>query len=198
MSERCVIPEPPPPLSAGQPTRTLPLSCVSSTCPACKGSHRKHTCDRQTSVGRPMEASAPSAALMLLPVKKRLSLTCTAAAVAPDDEAPPPAETEVATSCAACGGGHRKHTCGKIIAVQQKIVRPPDYCAACNGGHRKHTCQRRLSGGGGGGVSGSAAASASGSASSADKAQSKRRREAPTSNQPNQARFSYGFPIIVL
>ena len=70
-------------------------------CAACAGAHRKHTCSIH--LRQPTEAPVNAVAPLLLPVKKRLSST--APAVDRDDK--------VASGCAACAGGHRKHTCGK-------------------------------------------------------------------------------------
>ena len=43
------------------------------------------------------------------------------------------------SSCAACRGRHRKHTCGKVVLVQA----PKAGCPACRGRHRAHTCGLR-------------------------------------------------------
>ena len=86
-----------------------------------------------------------------------------------------PAEV-AASGCAACAGGHRKHTCGRSVLPPPAKVRSEDYCAACHGGHRKHTCARKLGlGDEGGGSSTTGASGSAASGSSEDKASRKRR-----------------------
>ena len=43
------------------------------------------------------------------------------------------------SSCAACRGRHRPHTCGKVFPTQS--IKKAG-CAACRGRHRAHTCGR--------------------------------------------------------
>ena len=146
--------------------RTNPfiLPSRSGTCAACNtGAHRKHTCGLHP---QPAEAPPVKATPYLLPVKKRLCST------APTAE---PAEV-AASGCAACAGGHRKHTCGRSVLPPPAKVRSEDYCAACHGGHRKHTCARKLGlGDEGGGSSTTGASGSAASGSSEDKASRKRR-----------------------
>ena len=123
-----------------QPMTTLPGG---TPCAACAGAHRKHTCCIR--VRQPAEPEVPAnvVAPLLLPVKKRLSATAPAADRSTAGEGSGQEQERMASGCAACAGGHRKHTCGKVLAPLTK-ARSESYCVACHGGHRKHTCKRRL------------------------------------------------------
>eukprot|EP00964_Phaeocystis_antarctica_P023136 scaffold12930_cov69-Phaeocystis_antarctica.AAC.2 len=146
---------------------------TSITCAACAGAHRKHTCSLH--LRHPAEVPVNAAAPLLLPVKKRLSSTAPAT----------DRDEKVASGCAACAGGHRKHTCGKAALPPPVKVRSESYCAACHGGHRKHTCKRKLAPGGDGG-SGSTSG-ASGSGAGGDKASGKRRAGAESASSDGAA-----------
>ena len=124
----------------GNQMTTLPGG---TPCAACAGAHRKHTCCIR--VRQPAEPEGPAnvVAPLLLPVKKRLSATAPAADRSTAGEGSGQEQERLASGCAACAGGHRKHTCGKVLAPLTK-ARSESYCVACHGGHRKHTCKRRL------------------------------------------------------
>ena len=106
--------------SCRQPMATL---TGGTPCAACAGAHRKHTCCIRLRQPAEPEAPANVVAPLLLPVKKRLSATAPAVDRSTAGEGSGQEQERVASGCAACAGGHRKHTCGKALAPL-KVVLP--------------------------------------------------------------------------